>query len=214
LLPNLEVFLSELREQPQIETIQEDNGSVIIKLKSPVSESSAFITIIEELTERLNLRHYVRASYREIEVVPLQKFLEKMQPYCIGDPQKRETDTLIFLKPGIVTNYPKFREIRLEALKAGAVIITHPHPCLSVPNTLPQGVKVKDSAITAFNIDVASLHADRLRDYYHKNMTKTDAAESIKYLLGCGWTETQLYDLGVSRPTFYRLKKVSAETQG
>jgi hypothetical protein len=203
-----------MQKQTQVESIQEDNGTVIIKLKSPVSESNPFITLVADLAENLNLKRYIKAEYQKVEANPTQKFLEKMQPYCVGEPQKRESDTLIFLKPGIVNDYPKFREIRLEALKVGAVIITHPRPCFSVPNTLPQGIKVKDSAITAFNIDVAALHADRLKEFLHKDISKADVAESINFLLDSGWTEEKLCELGFSHTTLYRFRKFQGKNEG
>jgi hypothetical protein len=213
-LPNFDAFLLEMRKQPQVADIKEEEGSVVITLKDPLQEFGPFIKQVADLAENLSLNRYIKAEYKKVEVNPTQKFLDKMQPYCVGEPQKRESDTLIFLKPGIVNDYDLFREIRLEALKVGATVLTHPRPGLSIPNTLSQGVTVKDSAIAAFKIDVASLHADRLKAYYHKDTTQADAAESIKFLLDCGWSENSLCDLGVSRATFYRRKKISAETEG
>jgi hypothetical protein len=213
LVPNLQSFLSEIKKQSQVvESIQEENGSVIIKLRQEVSENSPFTKLVEDLAKSLNLERYVKANYQEVEVDPIQKFLEKMRPLCVGEPQVGDKETVLFLKPEVIKDYPKFAEVRLEARKIGATLIIYPRAGLSIPSNLPKAEKATDLAITAFTVALAALHANRLREFLHRDITKADVAESVRFLLNCGWSEDQLLELGFSHTTLYRFRKYQSGT--
>ncbi len=72
------------------------------------------------------------------------------------------------------------------------------------------------------HIGVAACHVDRIRDFFHRDTTKEEVAESICFLASLGWTEEKIRELGVSRATFYRYRGaagkngpvVSSENQG
>jgi hypothetical protein len=208
LLPNLEAFLSEMRKQPQVAEPKEKSGSLIINLKEPLSENDPFIQQVEGLAKKLGLEPYITTSTRKAETNrdPIQAFIEKIKPFCVGEPNVTEKETIVFLKPEIVNDYETFRELRLEALKVGAALIAYPHPGFSVPRNAAKAKEVLN-AVESFKVNVAALHACRLKEYYHPDISAADATESTKYLLDLGWTENEFDDLGVSRPTFYRLKK-------
>lgn len=42
--------------------------------------------------------------------------------------------------------------------------------------------KIAGPAVTAFTVDVAALHADRLREYYYKDISLNDALAKYKVL--------------------------------
>jgi hypothetical protein len=206
LLPNLEIFLSEMRKQPQVAEVKEESGLILIKLKSSISENSPFTRLVEDLAKGLNLERYVKANCQEAESDPIQEFTEKMQPFCVGEPQLKDKETILILRPEVVLDYSKFAEIRLEARKLGATLITYPRAGLSIPNRVVQAEKI-DCVTDSFIVDLTALHADRLRDFLHKDISKADVAESIQYLIGHGWIEEKLCGLGFSHTTLYRFRK-------
>jgi hypothetical protein len=211
-----------MRKQVQVvENIREENGLVTIELRTEIAENNGFRKQVEDLAKRLNLERYVTANYQKTETdaksdksETVQEFIEKMQPFCVGEPQANDQETILFLKPEVIKNYEKFSEIREEARKLGATLLAYPRPSFSFPNNLSKAEKVIDSAaVTAFIVDLAALHADRLRDFLHKDISKADVAESIKYLIDQGWSEEKLCKLGFSHASLYRLKKYQSDTE-
>lgn len=64
-----------------------------------------------------------------------------------------------------------------------------------------------------YHVNLTALHADRLRGFFHKDMTQTDAANSVDYLQKLGWGEKQFIEVGLSHASFhrYRLKRTEKE---
>lgn len=65
-----------------------------------------------------------------------------------------------------------------------------------------------------YHINLTALHADRLRGFFHKDMTQTDVANSVDYLQKLGWGEKQFLEVGLSHASFhrYRLKRTEIKS--
>ena len=58
-----------------------------------------------------------------------------------------------------------------------------------------------------FQVDISGLHRDRLLSFFHPDVTKDQAKESIDYLFGHQWNEEQIQrEIGISQITLYRYK--------
>jgi hypothetical protein len=66
----------------------------------------------------------------------IQEFLKKMQPYCTSKRKINDKQTFFGIQHGVVNDYDLFREIRLAALKVGAILITNPQPGFIISNLL------------------------------------------------------------------------------
>jgi hypothetical protein len=65
-----------------------------------------------------------------------------------------------------------------------------------------------------FKVNLTILHARQLKDYFNKDVSREEVAESINFLLAHGWTEKQLQDeTGVSRATAYRYQHKTQPSQ-
>jgi hypothetical protein len=67
---------------------------------------------------------------------PAQRFLKLLAPHCIGKRQINDKQTLLCLEHKLIFDPPKFREIRLEALKVGAILVSSPACGFVVPSNL------------------------------------------------------------------------------
>jgi hypothetical protein len=66
-----------------------------------------------------------------------------------------------------------------------------------------------------YQIDLIGLHAEGLRNFFQKDITKVDAVESIAYLASHGWSEDQLQkEFSVSKATLYRYQAEKKATEG
>lgn len=58
-------------------------------------------------------------------------------------------------------------------------------------------------SVIEFYIDVAALHADRLKDYFQNGTSKEDITESINLLLQMGWTENDFQKIGIPHTAYF-----------
>jgi hypothetical protein len=217
LLPNLEAFLSEMQKQTQVESVQEENekGSVIIKLKQDAIIDNAimepFSKLVKDLARKLRLERYLSTKKQKIDQETqnrmAQEFLTNMpRRFVIGEPKVSDREIIVHFKPEIGF-YHEWDEASHEARKVGAKLLINPSFGFSIPTT------ERIIPIGAYIIDVCALHANRLRKYLRKDISKTDVAVSINFLLESGWTEGELCDLGFSHTSLHRYRKYQGENK-
>jgi hypothetical protein len=204
LLANLKTFLDEVQKQTQlVESSEETGGFLTIKFKQLLSENETIA--IMDLLKKLQLEPYVEVQHEErIEEnsdEAINDFLEKMAPYVAGEPKLNKQELIVTLKLEAVASPSTYKSIMTKAAKIGAKPLMTPKPGFSIPP-----IK-KLTGIAGLHVDLSRLHADRIRDFFHPDISKDDAAESIKYLVSLGWDEKSFRELGVPRSSFFHLRK-------
>jgi hypothetical protein len=242
LLPNVETFLSEIRFQTQaVEEISEADGFVFIKLKQPAYNDPdigvPFTRLVFSLSEKLQLKPYLKLisaphKYRipvsvssdtelHVSIVAVRaeklkgnydSFFSEIKSQGVVERVSSEKDgkIVILLKKGAIFDPDKIALIFSTARKLDVQRFIR---LVNVPTeTRLEDVMLPSPA--AFSLDIASLHADRLKEFFHRDIDKNDIGESIKYLQCLGWGEKDFQELGVSRASFFRYRNPEIKGNG
>jgi hypothetical protein len=143
----------------------------------------------------------------------LELFLEKLQEQSqnsIHNITEKNGVIIIKLQPGVFANYETARPF-LATINPLIKRLQLSDYIKMVPLE-PKKTKIPTIILHSsveFHIDLAGIHAQRLKDFFHKDINQKDAENSILFLKNLGLTEKEFLDLGVSRATFYRFKSKS-----
>jgi hypothetical protein len=240
LLPNLEIFLGEMRKLPQVvEGISEKYGFIFIELKYPEFADpdigASFMRLVFSLSKKLQLKPYLKVVseprkyklpvavssettlYVSIGAIHAEKlkgnydaFLAEIKNQDIVESVSPEKDgkIAILLKKGIRHNPDKIALIFSTAQKF--MIYNFIRLDNNAADTYTADVVLPSPA--ALSLDVASLHTDRLKDHFQKDLYKDEIGDSLKYLQNLGWSKKDFSELGISKATFFRYR--SPDTKG
>jgi hypothetical protein len=228
LLPNLDTFLNELHAQSEmVESISESNGKIIIKLKYerfPVLEKAKLLHLDEYVTRVFTGPYpgkttmYSSAQYNINRVAIAAGNLTANMKTFLSDVQKRpeverisksEKEIIIVVKEGVMSDPEKagpfLRFLHSEEEKLNL------KPYIKFVPTNPHESAITKYSRIEYQIDLEAIHANRLREFFHKDTTQKDACDSIYFLTTRGWSQEQFNDLGVSRATFFRYRSNNKE---
>jgi hypothetical protein len=204
LLANLKTFIGEVQKRTQIvKSVQEETGFLTIKFTQLLAENE--ISVIVGLLKKHQVEEYVSIQHeervQENRDEEVEEFLQKMESYLIGEPKVTSQEVVVILKLEAFASPSTYKSIMTEATKIGAQPLMTPKPGFSIPPIR------KLKGIAGLHVDLSRLHADRVRDFFHPDISKDDVAESIKYLVSLGWDEKSFRELGVPRSSFFQLRK-------
>ncbi len=223
ILPKIKQFIEEIKEfQP--ETDLEQDGKRILTFKGTFDKLRKLRVEIEKIKDNYPIQKFVTIKYSE----PLTKNiyikhnlsflldlnnnvdkqnLENMANELLAN---EEITNIIFdgntilipLKDSGYTTRDKFTSVSDEI---EAVVKKHnPKSKSIIPFSGKDPLAVTEYTQLVVTINMIDLHKDRLGYYYHKDMTVADEAESIKYLINLGLSES---DIGISRSKYFRYKE-------
>jgi len=226
ILPKLNQFIEEITKEVSPETDTEQNGQRTLTFKNnDYTKFEALKTQAELLAEQLYLTKYISLEYRDLTKekisfpltytfeIDLGKIREQdlqknLENFIIGLQNRPDLTILrndnwiiVACKPEVLSTRDRLNDW-MSFIRSVAYI-----------NNLQKTLKEKCCGPFEFEaqvykglmlrINLANLHKNRLDYYKHKDMTAQDASESIKYLIGLGWSASEI---GVSRPEYFRNK--------
>ena len=226
--------MTEVQSQTDIvESITETNGTLVVKAHKEDGNGSGklfdFVSVLTSLDNRLGLNRYSQLRHTDpckIRIISYLGGQYRLDTNAIRA-SKLDHNLKLFLKA-----LKKRLEVESVSKDAGIITITIKPEVVCAPKkaipfmefvtskakdlslseylkfklTNPHQLEVTSYSGLEYHIDMAALHADRLRVFFRKVMDHTDVTNSVDYLQKLGWHEKQFSDLGVSRATFYRYK--------
>ncbi|MGD0449437.1 MAG: hypothetical protein ABSA79_00090 [Candidatus Bathyarchaeia archaeon] len=240
LLPNLEIFLTEIRAQSEmVESISENNGVIEIKLNYESfcdrKKAFPFFIIVDSLKKKLQLVDHIKLV--ETGPYPDKKIQYAGHEYRINLAAIKEAklnDNLktflsIIKKRMEIENISKTNAEIIITIKNEFLVHEKIWPFIHFVNLLSENLGIEPEYMRLeatkpcvtettrysgreYHIDLVPLHAERLRYFFHKDMTQKEACDSIFFLTSQGWSQEQFNDVGVSRATYFRYKSNLKET--
>lgn len=223
ILPQLNKFIEAIKEFHP-ETDLEQDGKRILTFKDKFAELRKVRAEIQKMKDNFPIEKYVTIHYSEPVTVKVDF---NYHPYILNldetlDKQVIDNLTndllgieeimhLIRVKDAIFINLQKSSFVspyKIEEIVKTINIVMQKHNPGGKSATVfvgkldyPTTTEYKELVV---EINLHEFHKDRLAYYYHKDMTVADEAESIKYLINLGLSES---DIGISRSKYFRYKE-------
>lgn len=221
ILPQLNQFIEDIKEfHPETDIEQE--GKKILTFNDTFDNLRKVRTEIQQIKDKYPIDKYVTIKYCGPVTVKVKKnynlyvlyFDENLDTQIIDNVTNdllaieeimhiipARNAIFINLKESSFDSPYKFREI----LKAVNIAMQKHNPggaSISIGKLdYPTTTEYQELVV---EINLTELHKDRLQYFYHRDMTQADEAESIKYLINLGLSES---DIGISRSKYFRYKE-------
>ncbi len=194
--------------------------------------SNAFFDQINDFTKRIGLTNYVKllkanpqegkpfkpAILFRLDKIAIQEanLMENLQGFLSRiqgmnkpiDISVNEQEAILGLSKKSISNFTQCQNLEHIICREALRYCLSPYLTLKIGNgTTYHKIQYLNAK---YEIDLSTLHKDRVKYYYHPDMKQKDAADSIIFLKNQGLNVIEFAKLGVSHATYYR---VSSDTQ-